>query len=278
MLYLVGTPIGNMGDLSPRAREILSSVSYIACEDTRRTGLLLKNAGIPSPGLISYYEQNKRAKGEYLLRLLREGNDIALVSDAGMPSISDPGEDIVRLCIEENVEFTVVPGPVAAITALVLSGLSTRTYHYEGFLPSEGKERKERLDAISKIRETLVIYEAPHRLTKLIKELLEYGFGNSKAAFCREMTKKYEQVLRMTVSEASSYYEQNAPKGEFVICLEPSENAFEKGAGMTDDEITAAAMKLHDEGMPTKQIAASLAEMTGRNKKEMYSLVINLLN
>ena len=160
MLYLVGTPIGNMSDISSRAIEILGQVDYIACEDTRVTGILLKNIGIEGKRLISYHEHNKASKGLEIADLLKQGFDVAQVSDAGMPAISDPGEDLVLLCIKEGLEFTVVPGPVAAVTALVMSGLSTRYYHFEGFLPNFGGDRKARLGKLSEFEETIVLYEA----------------------------------------------------------------------------------------------------------------------
>lgn len=274
MLYLVGTPIGNMGDISSRAVEILSSVDYIACEDTRVTGILLKNLGIEEHKLISYHEHNKASKGQELVDLLKQGFNVAQVSDAGMPAISDPGEDLVKLCIEQNVEFTVVPGPVAAITALVLSGISTRRYHYEGFLPNSGSERRKRLKELPKYDETIVLYEAPHRLRKLVSELKEEGFGPSRAAFCRELTKKYEEVLRMTIDEAEAYYEQTEPRGEYVVCLEPAV----KADPVFDDEyIDSEIRRLREEGMSVKEIAKVLSDATGFNKKEMYSRAVSLL-
>lgn len=274
MLYLVGTPIGNMGDISPRAVEVLSQVDIIACEDTRRTGLLLQHVGVTNK-LFSYHEHNKGAKGPVLIERMKEGANVALVSDAGMPSINDPGEDLVKLCIDNDIDITVVPGPVAAITALVMSGLDTNTFHYEGFLPSEGKPRKERLEAITKIKETIILYEAPHRLNKLINELNEYGFGKSKAAFCRELTKKYEQVLRMTIEESIKYYEETPPKGEFVICLEPS--ADNSSSEEETIDVDAMIRQLADEGKSTKEIASVISLKTGRRKKEIYEYVLTML-
>lgn len=274
MLYLVGTPIGNMGDISPRAVEILSQVDIIACEDTRRTGLLLQHVGVENK-LFSYHEHNKAAKGPVLVERMKEGLNVALVSDAGMPSINDPGEDLVKLCIENDLDITVIPGPVAAITALVMSGLDTSTFHYEGFLPSEGKPRKERINAIKAIDETIILYEAPHRLNKLVKELSENGFGNCKAAFCRELTKKYEQVVRMTIDEAVKYYEETPPKGEFVICLEPLGEAKEEQNA--DIDIDSMIRSLSDEGKSTKEIASIISGQTGRRKKEIYEYVLAML-
>lgn len=272
MLYLVGTPIGNLGDLSPRAKEILSQVDLIACEDTRRTGILLKEFGIEG-SLISYHEHNKAGKGEVLINKLREGKDIALVSDAGMPSVSDPGEDLVKQCIANDLQVTTVPGPVAAVTALVLSGLDTTHYHFEGFLPSEGGSRKERLKVLTSVDETMVIYEAPHRLLKLIGELIGNGFGDCRAAFCRELTKKYEEVIRLTVSEAKEHFEAVPPRGEFVVCLEP----IMKTSEYSEEDTDALIRRFSDEGMSTKQIASEVSAITGKNKKELYSYILNLL-
>ena len=274
MLYLVGTPIGNMGDISSRAREILSSVDYIACEDTRVTGILLKNQGIEDRRLISYHEHNKASKGPDIISLLKQGFDVAQVSDAGMPAVSDPGEDLVKLCIEENVDFTVVPGPVAAVTALVMSGLSTRYYHFEGFLPNSGSDRKKRIAALKDYQETIVLYEAPHRIKKLIDELMEAGFNDSRISLCRELTKKYEEVLRMSVSEAKTYFENNEPRGEYVVCLEPLKK---EKTQVSEVFIASEVKRLRESGMPVKRIASELSRITGESKKDMYSLVLNLL-
>lgn len=273
MLYLVGTPIGNLGDMSPRAKEVLSSVDIIACEDTRRTGLLLSEFGIEGH-LISYHEHNKASKGNVLLNELLSGKNVAQVSDAGMPSVSDPGEDLVKLCIENNIEVSVIPGPVAGITALVMSGLDTRYYHFEGFLPSESKPRKARLNALKSYRETIILYEAPHRLQKLISELKLNGFGTSKAAFCREMTKKYEEVIRLTIDEAETYFEENNPRGEFVVCLEPLHEVKEE---ISEENIDELINELNDSGMSKKEISRIVADKTGKNKKEIYDYIVNLL-
>lgn len=274
MLYLVGTPIGNMKDISLRAIEILSSVSLIACEDTRTTGLLLRGLGIEAK-LMSYHEHNKAMRGESLIRMLSEGADVALVSDAGMPCISDPGYDLVKLCIENDIDVTVVPGPVAAITALVMSGLDTRRYHYEGFLASEGKERKIRLAALKDVRVTIVLYEAPHRLLKTIDDLVEAGFGDCEVAFCRELTKRYEQVIRTKVCDARALFEEVAPKGEFVICLEPlPEPELEK---LGEDKLDEMIRAYKNQGMSTKEIVSKLADSTDMNKKELYTYIAHML-
>lgn len=274
MLYLVGTPIGNLGDISSRAMEILSQVDYVACEDTRVTGILLKNLYISANRLISYHEHNKVSKGQEIVELLKNGFNVAQVSDAGMPAVSDPGEDLVSLCIMEGLEFTVVPGPVAAVTALVMSGLSTRYYHFEGFLPNSGSDRKKRLSKLPEYEETIVLYEAPHRIRKLMSELAAEGFGDSRISLCRELTKKYEEVLRMTVNEAASYYEKNEPKGEFVVCLEP---VVRKQAEFDDAYIEGEIRRLRESGMPVKKIAEIIASDTGCSKKEIYARAVNML-
>ena len=274
MLYLVGTPIGNLGDISSRAMEILSQVDYVACEDTRVTGILLKNLNISANRLISYHEHNKVSKGQEIVELLKNGFNVAQVSDAGMPAVSDPGEDLVALCIKEGLEFTVVPGPVAAVTALVMSGLSTRYYHFEGFLPISGSDRKKRLSKLPEYEETIVLYEAPHRIRKLMSELAAEGFGDSRISLCRELTKKYEEVLRMTVNEAASYYEKNEPKGEFVVCLEP---VVRKQAEFDDAYIEGEIRRLRESGMPVKKIAEIIASDTGCSKKEIYARAVNML-
>lgn len=269
MLYLVGTPIGNLKDISSRALEVLSEVDLICCEDTRVTGLLLSKLGIKNK-LFSYHEHNKASKGKIIIDYLKDGMNIALVSDAGMPSISDPGEDLVLQSIENDIAVTTVPGPTAFVSALVLSGLSTRRYYFEGFLPSENKERRERLTMLSSHEETIILYEAPHRLNKLIDELSEMGFNDSRAAFAREITKKYEEVIRLKVSEAKEYFIEHPPKGEFVICLE----GFKKiEQDYSEDEIRNLIMKYKDEGMSSKDISKIVSKMTGKSKKEIYNLI-----
>ena len=277
MLYLVGTPIGNLSDMSPRAVEVLTQADVIACEDTRVTGILLKEKGIEAKKLFCYQEHNKAAKGPILIDMMKQGLTVAQVSDAGMPAISDPGEDLVRLAVEAGIEVSVIPGPVAAVSALAISGLSTRYYHFEGFLPQESKKRRDRLECLKEYSETIVLYEAPHRLVKLIEELESAGFGDKKASFCRELTKKYEEVIRLTVSEAKEYFEQNAPRGEFVVCLEPlaAEAGAKKEAGTACDADTLIKLLL-EKGMPTKDIAQVVSKATGLGKKEMYARTLEL--
>ena len=275
MLYLVGTPIGNMQDLSSRAIEILSHVELVACEDTRRTGLLLSHFGI-SAKLMSYHEHNKAAAGSKLIARLKEGAEIALVSDAGMPSISDPGEDLVKACIEEGIDVTTVPGPVAGISALVLSGMDTRHYYFEGFLPVESKERKKRIDVVSKMPSTTILYEAPHRLLRTLSDLSEAGNGNRKASAARELTKKFEQVVRGTIDELISHFQEVPPKGEFVLVLEGAVEKEEKKV-LTPEERQNRIIYLGNSGMSTKEIAKTLALEWGESKKALYDEVLKMI-
>ena len=269
MLYLVGTPIGNLKDISERALEALEAADVIACEDTRVTGLLLQALEITGKRLISYHEHNKAASGEGIIKLLEEGLNVVQVSDAGMPAISDPGADLVRLAIDRGIEVSVIPGPSAVTAALAISGLDTSYFHLEGFLPSEGGDRKKRIKALADIHETIVMYEAPHRIRKLFDELSEAGFGSCRAAVCRELTKKYEQAIRMTVDEMRGYYEKTEPKGEFCICLEPLPVKESDASGMV--EADRMIELLCSKGMSTKDVASVVSELTGMNKKEAYN-------
>lgn len=275
MLYLVGTPIGNMQDLSSRAIEVLQNVELVACEDTRRTGLLLSHFNI-SAKLMSYHEHNKAAAGEKLIARLKEGAEVALVSDAGMPSISDPGEDLVKRCIEEDIPVTAVPGPVAGITALVLSGLDTRHYYFEGFLPVESKERKARIAAVSSMTTTTILYEAPHRLMRTLTDLAEAGNGNRRAAAARELTKKFEQVVRGTIDELIRHFEEVPPKGEFVLVLEGASQREEKIV-LGPEERQSRILELSQEGLSTKEIAKKLAQEWGESKKPLYDEVLKMV-
>ncbi|MDD3959502.1 MAG: 16S rRNA (cytidine(1402)-2'-O)-methyltransferase [Clostridiaceae bacterium] len=276
MLYIVGTPIGNYLDISERAKEVLRSVDLIACEDTRETGILMK--AIEAQGkLISYHEHNRAAREKTILENLSAGKDIALVSDAGMPCISDPGVELVRLCVENNIPVTSIPGPTAFVTALSLSGIDTRRFTFEGFIPAEGKERKARLRAIMESEITVVIYEAPHRLIKTLSEMISLGMGGREVAVSRELTKKYEQVIRGTVAEAATHFSGQAPKGEFVLVIgKPvSENFVEKVA--EEKNIDARIIDLADQGFSTREISSILAEELSVSKNVIYSKALMVL-
>ena len=221
-LYLVATPIGNLSDLSARAIKVLKGVDVIAAEDTRNTQKLLSILDIHGKELISYYEHNKRARGEVLAEKLENGLSVALVTDAGTPAISDPGEDIVRLCDERGIPVTAVPGPCAAINALSLSALATGRFTFEGFLSTNTGERRKRLSEIAREKRTMIFYEAPHKLTATLADLLK-TFGDRRITLCREMTKRNEEIMRTTLEKAVSYYETVAPRGEYVLVLQGEE-------------------------------------------------------
>ena len=274
----MGTPIGNLSDISFRAKEILQSVDVVACEDTRRTGLLLAALDIHKR-LISYHEHNRSSKESLLISLMKDGQNLALVSDAGMPCISDPGEELVRLCIENDIPVSVIPGPVAAISALVLSGLDTRHFVFEGFLPSEGKDRKTRIAALKHNRYTFILYEAPHRLIRTLKDLAEAGFSDRKAAFSRELTKKFEETVRSTISEAIEYFEDNQPRGEFVVVVEGEPEPDRLPADELSEDICERKIReMLAEGLTTKEISTLLSKEWGISKKSVYSMVIKMIN
>ncbi len=217
-LYLVATPIGNLADISYRALKVLEGVDFVAAEDTRNSAKLLTFFGISKP-LVSYFEHNKRERGPQIIKRLREGESCALITDAGTPAISDPGEDLVRLCAENGVSVTSIPGACAAITALTLSGLDTRRFVFEGFVSGTKSEVKNRLSELKNEKRTLIFYEAPHRLNATLDAFLE-NLGDRRIALCREITKLNEEVKRIKLSEAIEFYKENSPRGEYVIVIE----------------------------------------------------------
>ncbi|MBE6651680.1 MAG: 16S rRNA (cytidine(1402)-2'-O)-methyltransferase [Ruminococcaceae bacterium] len=218
VLYVVATPIGNLSDLSERAKKVLSEVDFIAAEDTRVTGKLLMCIGTKKP-LISYHEHNKREKGEEIIKRIKDGESCAIVSDAGTPAISDPGEDLVRLCAEDNIPVYAIPGPCAVISALSISGLPTGRFSFEGFLSTNKGERKRHLEEVKASPYTLIFYEAPHKLRDALSAMLDV-LGDRRISLVRELTKINEEVFRTTLSGAVSHYAENNPKGEFVLVLE----------------------------------------------------------
>ena len=220
-LYLVTTPIGNMSDMTYRAVKVLQEVDFIAAEDTRNSARLLHYFDI-NKEMVSYHEHNKKSRGEEILVRLINGESCALITDAGTPAISDPGEDLVKLCAENNIPVTAAPGVSAAITALTLSAQNTRYFAFEGFLPVTKPERKERLAVMKNEARTLIVYEAPHKLQKTLDDLYE-ALGDRKISLCRELTKLNEEVMRTTLSEAVEYYKENSPRGEYVLVIEGGE-------------------------------------------------------
>ncbi len=270
-LYLVGTPIGNLSDLSERAKKVLSEVDFIAAEDTRVSGAMLSKFGIKKP-LCSYYEHNKKQKGEGIAERLAAGESCALVTDAGMPAISDPGEDIVRLCAERGIPVSVIPGPCAAVSALAVSGLFTGKFAFEGFLPTASGDRREAIEEVKTEKRTLIFYEAPHRLTKTLDELFA-ALGDRKIALCRELTKINEEVIRTTLSGAVEYYKAATPKGEFVLIVEgaPKEEENSLAKTLTIEEHVAHYIS---QGMTKNDAIKAAAHDRGVGKSEIYNKIM----
>ncbi|MBO4325920.1 MAG: 16S rRNA (cytidine(1402)-2'-O)-methyltransferase [Clostridia bacterium] len=293
MLYVVATPIGNLDDISMRALKTLENAELIAAEDTRHTLGLLEHFGIKKP-LVSYFEHNKLSRGPELIAKLKEGADIALVSDAGMPGICDPGYELIRDCIDAGIEVTVIPGPCACVTALVLSGLPTDVFVFEGFIGTENKQRKAFFDRLGRERRTTICYEAPHRMQKTLSEI-EALFGDAgtpdrRISVCRELTKTHEEVLRGTASELKDHFGENAPRGEFVLCIEGSDkapgsadvkgNASEitgASAGCSglasENEMRAYYYELTNSGSLPKEAMKALQNRFGITRNEAYRIV-----
>ena len=270
ILYLVGTPIGNLGDFSPRAVETLRSVDFIAAEDTRVTLKLLNHFEIKKP-LICYFEHNRAEMGEKLLSRLLSGERCALVTDAGMPAISDPGEDIVRQCALHGITVAAVPGPSALVTALAMSGLPTQRFTFEGFLSVSGKSRREHLESLKGERRTMIFYEAPHKLLRTLEDFLDF-FGDRDIALCRELTKLHEEVIRTTLSAAVRRFTETPPKGEFVLVLRGK--AESDAPEMTQAEALEAVERYRSEGKSLKEACRLAAADSGFGKNELYELAL----
>ena len=271
ILYLCATPIGNLEDMTFRAVRILQEVDLIAAEDTRNSIKLLNHFEIKTP-MTSYHEYNKFDKGHVLVEKLLEGQNIALITDAGTPGISDPGEELVKMCYEAGVEVTSVPGACACVTALILSGLSTRRFAFEAFLPTNKKERQLVLDELKDETRTTVIYEAPHRLVKTLNLLLTQ-LGNRRLTVCRELTKRYETAFQTTLEEAIAYYEANPPKGECVLVLEGrSQQELKEEAQQEWEKLTLEEhMEYYEkQGTPRKEAMKLVAKDRGITKRDVY--------
>lgn len=273
-LWIVGTPIGNLSDLSPRAAEVLGTVDFIAAEDTRVTLKLLNHLGIKKP-MISYFEHNRDQHGEIILERIRSGENCALVSDAGMPAISDPGERLAALCERDGIEVSAVPGPTAAVTALVLSGLPTGRFTFEGFLSMNKRERREHLLSLIKESRTMIFYEAPHKLRKTLDDLRDTFGPDRKIALCRELTKIHEEVLRTTLSAAAEKYSTEEPRGEFVLVVEGIREKTEDENGMTAQEAVILARKLVKSGLSPADAAKEAAKLSGVKRGEIYKGLID---
>lgn len=269
VLYLVATPIGNLSDISERALKVISEVDFIAAEDTRNTGKLLACFGISKP-MVSYFEHNKRERGEMILLRLRNGESCALLTDAGTPAISDPGEDLVRLCAENNVTVTSIPGCCAVINALALSALPTGRFCFEGFLSTNKNERASRLEEIKSDRRTTIFYEAPHKLKKTLEDIYSV-FGERRISLCRELTKLNEEIIRTTVSGAMRYYEENEPRGEYVLVIEgASDKDIAKEAFFADMTVSEHLDYYISRGMSKMDATKAVARDRGVAKSIIY--------
>lgn len=276
-LYLVPTPIGNLRDITLRALEVLNSVEVIACEDTRQSLKLLNHFNIKK-SLLSYHQHNEQGRSENIIDRLKEGKDIAIITDAGTPGISDPGSVIVQKCIEEGIAFEVLPGATAITTALVYSGLDTTKFLFRGFMPRENKDRRPIIEELRARTETLIFYEAPHRLLDTL-EFLEENLGNRKIAICRELTKLHEEIIRLSLEEAIRYYRDNSPRGEYVLVVEgkrESEIEQEERAKWESLSIEEHIKKYIDEGLSKKDALKQVSKDRNLPKSEVYKYSFDL--
>ena len=273
MLYLVPTPIGNLGDISQRCRETLEQADFIAAEDTRVSLKLLNHLGIRK-SLVSYYEHNKAFKGNVILERIQAGETCALVSDAGSPAISDPGEELVKQCADAGITVCAIPGPCAVITALSISGQSTGRFCFEGFLSTAKKSRREHLEALVKEQRTMIFYEAPHKLVATLEDMAQV-FGNDRPiSLCRELTKLHEEVVRTTLGEAIVKYEENAPRGEFVLVVAGAPEEIKELP--TEEDAVSYVAKLMEGGMSRKDAIKQTAKDLNLPKNVVYDAALNI--
>ena len=272
MLYLVPTPIGNLGDISQRCRETLENADFIAAEDTRVSLKLLNHLGIKK-SLVSYYEHNKAFKGDKIVDRILAGETCALVSDAGSPAISDPGEDLVKQCAEAGITVCAIPGPCAAITALSISGQATGRFCFEGFLSTAKKSRREHLDSLKKEQRTMIFYEAPHKLLSTLEDMAQ-SFGEDRPiSLCRELTKLHEEVVRTTLGQAVVKYTENPPKGEFVLIVAGAQPETKESA--TSDDAARRVKELMAEGMSRKDAVKQTAKELDLPKNVVYDAALS---
>jgi 16S rRNA (cytidine1402-2'-O)-methyltransferase len=274
VLYLVATPIGNLADLSERAVKVLSEVDFIAAEDTRNSMKLLSYLGISKP-MVSYFEHNKRERGQIIIDRLKSGESCALITDAGTPAISDPGEDIVALCAEQNVTVSSIPGACAGIVALTLSGLPTGRFCFEGFLSANKGERRERLLELETERRTMIFHEAPHKLRATLEDMKNTFGEERKISLCRELTKKNEEVLRLTLAEAVAHYEENDPRGEYVLIVEGAPKSTSKESFFDNMSIEEHVNFYISNGLSKMDAIKSCAKDRGVHKNIIYKEFCN---
>lgn len=276
-LYLCATPIGNLEDITLRVLRTLEEVDLIAAEDTRNSIKLLNHFNIKTP-MTSYHEYNKIDKAYQLVEKMKQGQNIALITDAGTPGISDPGEELVQICYESGIEVTSLPGAAACITALTLSGLSTRRFAFEAFLPRNKKERSAILSSLETETRTIILYEAPHHLVKTLEELYEI-LGDRNITLCRELTKKYETIFSSTLSGALSYYQKETPKGEFVLVIQGKklqELKEEQQKNWESISLSAHMMNYEEQGIPRKEAMKLVAKDRGISKREVYAMLLEI--
>ncbi len=274
MLYLVATPIGNLADLSERAVKVLSEVDFIAAEDTRNSMRLLTHLGISKP-MVSYFEHNKRERGEQIAARLESGESCALITDAGTPAISDPGEDMVALCAERGIPVTSVPGPVASIVALTLSGLPTGRFTFEGFLSVNKAERRAHLATLANETRTMLFHEAPHKLEATLDDFVRTFGQDRRIAICRELTKAHEEILRLTLAQAVAYYKEQSPRGEYVLVVEGAKEAATPTAFWSELDIPAHVQHYMDTGLSKMDAIKQAARDRGVPKNEVYRQMVD---
>ena len=273
-LYLVGTPIGNLADMTDRAKKVLSEVDFVAAEDTRNSMKLLSCFGIHTE-LVSYFEHNKRESGERIVARLLGGESCALITDAGMPAISDPGEDLVRLCADAGVTVRIVPGPSACVSALALSGLSTTRFAFEGFLPAVKGDRRRRLEAVANEDRTMIFYEAPHKLRATLDDMAEIFGGERRISLCRELTKLNEEAERCTLADAVKLYKEKEPRGEYVLVVEGG-----SGKAKEENPLLSLSPEEHvahyeSQGMKRMDAIKAAAKDRGMTKSELYKILVD---
>lgn len=272
-LYLVGTPIGNLEDMTFRAVNTLKTVDLIAAEDTRHTGKLLQHYEITT-SQISYHDHNRKHREAELIKNLKQGKNVALVTDAGMPAISDPGYDLVKACLEANISVIPIPGVTASITALAVSGLPTNRFIFEGFLPVKGKAREERLNVLKSETRTIILYESPHKLKQTLQDLGKY-FGEDRLLMLgRELTKRYEEFLHLSLKKAISFYEKQEPKGEYTIVISGKEE--DESLNLTSEELKTELKELLAQGVTRSQASRQLAKISSLSRQEIYQLSMEL--
>lgn len=268
-LYIIGTPIGNLSDMTYRGVETLKLVDFIAAEDTRVSLKLLNHFDIKK-SLVSYHEHSTKYVSDAIVLRIQNGENCGVITDAGMPCISDPGEDLVRACAEAGIEIVAIPGPSAAISALAISGLPTSKFAFEGFLSTSKKQRNEHLESVSTDMHTLIFYEAPHKLIVTLNDLMNY-LGDRRISLCREITKMHEEVIRTTISEAIKYYEDKAPRGEYVLIVEGAQKV--NGLDITVEDAVKEVQKLVAGGMRSTDACKDIAKVTGFTKSELYAKI-----